>query len=131
MIRTQAVNCAPILDCSKDDGEPPAETASDEMVIGAVRALSEFSLLVRQQNHSELSLTALDNALTRLSKNKGAFREQKMSNPAKAQVDDLLARESHQLCEQKIHDICAAMEVQVCGLKRLRHQNQAISSVPE
>jgi hypothetical protein len=60
MIRTLAVNCAPILDCSKDDGETPAETASNEMVMGAVRVLCEFSLLVRQQNHSDLSITALD-----------------------------------------------------------------------
>jgi len=63
MIRSLAVNCAPILDCCKDDGKTPAETASDEMVMGAVRALCEFSLLVSQQNHSDLSLTALDDAL--------------------------------------------------------------------
>jgi len=63
MIRSLAVNCAPILDCCKDDGKTPAETASDEMVMGAVWALCEFSLLVSQQNHSDLSLTALDDAL--------------------------------------------------------------------
>jgi len=62
MIRTLSVNCAPILDCSKDDGKTAVETASDEMVMGAVRALCEFSLLVSQQNHSDLSLTALDDA---------------------------------------------------------------------
>jgi len=73
MIRTLAVNCAPILDCSKDDGKTPAETASNEMVMGAVRVLCEFSLLVSQQNHSELSLTALDDALKRFYKKKGAF----------------------------------------------------------
>jgi hypothetical protein len=33
-----------------DDGKTVAETASDEMVIGAVRALYEFSLLVSQQD---------------------------------------------------------------------------------
>jgi len=36
MIRTMAVNSAPILDCSEDDRKTPAETASDEMVMGAV-----------------------------------------------------------------------------------------------
>jgi len=63
MIRTLAVNCAPILDCCKDDGKPVAEKASDEMVMGAVLALCEFSLLVSQQNHSDLSLKALDDEL--------------------------------------------------------------------
>jgi len=63
MIRTLAVTCAPRPLCSKDDGETGAESASDDMVMGAVRALCEFSLLVGQQNQSNLSLTALDNAL--------------------------------------------------------------------
>jgi len=63
MIRTLAVNCAPVLDYSQDAGKTVAETASDEMVMGAVRALCEFSLLVSQQNHSDLSLAALDYAL--------------------------------------------------------------------
>jgi len=63
MIRTLAVNCAPILVCSKNDGKTAGEAASDEMVMGAVRALCEFSLLVRQQNQFNLSLKALDDAL--------------------------------------------------------------------
>jgi hypothetical protein len=63
MIRTMAVNCTEILVCSKDEGKTAAKTASDEMVMGAVWALSEFSLLVSQQIHSDLSLAALDNAL--------------------------------------------------------------------
>jgi len=33
-----------------------------------------------------------------------------MLKSAKAKVDDLLATESHQLCEQTIHKIHAAME---------------------
>jgi len=41
MIRTLAVKCAPNLHCSKDDGKTHAETATDEMVIGAVRAFCE------------------------------------------------------------------------------------------
>jgi len=59
MIRTLAVTCAPILVCPKTDRKTVAEPASDEMVIGALRALCEFSLLVCQQNHSDLSLKAL------------------------------------------------------------------------
>jgi len=39
MIRPPAVNCAPTLDCSQDASKTAAETASDEMVIRAVRAL--------------------------------------------------------------------------------------------
>jgi hypothetical protein len=94
MIRTLAVNCAPILVCSKDDRKTAAETASDEMVMGAVQALCEFSLLVSKQNYSDLSLKALGNALKEFYRKKGIFREQKMSKSAKAKVDDLLARES-------------------------------------
>jgi hypothetical protein len=119
IIRTLAVNCAPILDCSQDAGKTAAETASDEMVMGVVRALCEFSLLVRQQNHSDLSLAALDNALKRFYKKKGVFRDQKISKSAKDKVDELLARESHHLREQKIHKICAAMEVQLYGAEKV------------
>jgi hypothetical protein len=36
-----------------------------------------------------------------------------MSKSGKAKVDELLARETHHLREQKLHTICAAMEVQV------------------
>jgi len=111
MIRTPAVNCAPILDCSKDDRKSPVETAYIEMMMGAVRALCEFSLLVSQQNHSDLSLTALDDALMRFYKNQGAFGDQKMSQSAKAKVNELLATESHTWREQKIPNIRAAMEV--------------------
>jgi len=48
IIRTLAVNCAPILECSKDDRKTAVETASDEMVMWAVQALCKFSLLVSQ-----------------------------------------------------------------------------------
>jgi len=53
MIRILAVNSAPIFDCSKDDGKTLVETASDQMAMGAVLALFEFSLLGSQQNHSD------------------------------------------------------------------------------
>jgi hypothetical protein len=119
MIRTLAVNCAPILVCSTDDWKTVAETASDEIVMGAVRALCEFSLLVSQQNHSDLSLKAPENALKRFYQKKGIFREQKMSKSAKAKVDDLLAKESHQLRKQMIHKIRAAMEAVVYGAEKV------------
>jgi len=115
MIRTLAVNCAPILDCSRDSGKTAAETASNKMVIGAVLALCEFSLLVSQQNHSDLLFAALDDALKPFYKKKGAFWDQTMSKSAKGKVDELLAWESHELWEQKFHKIRAAMEVQLYG----------------
>jgi len=83
------------------------------MVMGAVRALSELSLPVSQQNHSDLSLAALDDALKQFYMMKGAFWDLKMSKSAKAKVDELLARESHHLWEQRINKIHAAMEVQL------------------
>jgi len=118
MIRTLAVNCAPILDCFKDEGKTAAENASDELVMGVVWALCEFSLLASQQNHSDLSLKAQDDALKRFYQKKGIFRDQKMSKSAKANVDDLLATESHQLYEQKFHKIRAAMEALVFGAEQ-------------
>jgi len=48
------------------------------MVMGEMRALCEFSLLDSQQNHSKLSLTAIDDGLKQFYKKKGDFREQKM-----------------------------------------------------
>jgi hypothetical protein len=73
MIRTLAVNSAPILDCSEYDGKTAAENTSDEMVMGAVRALCKFFLFVSQQNHSDLSLKALDDELKQFYQKKGIF----------------------------------------------------------
>ena len=115
MIRTLAVSCAPILVCSKDDRNAAAETASDEIAVGAGRALCEFSLLVSRLTHSDLSITAIDNALRGLHQKKQSFGEQKMSKSAKSKVGDLFATGSHQLHEQKFHKVCAAMEALVCG----------------
>ena len=42
-----------------------------------------------------------------------------MSRSANAKVDDLLARESHLLREQKIHKIHAAMEAVVYGAEKV------------
>jgi hypothetical protein len=78
MITTLAVNCMPILPCTKDDGKCVAETASNKMVMGAVQALYEFSLLVSQKNYSDLSLNALDNELKQFYQIKVIFREQKL-----------------------------------------------------
>jgi len=61
-----------------------AEIAPDEMVMGAFRALCEFSLLVSQQSHSDQSLPARDDALKLFYKKKGAFRDQEMSKSVKA-----------------------------------------------
>jgi len=119
MIRTLAVNYAPIHVCSKDDRKSVAETASIEMLMGAVRALCELSLLVSQQNHSDLFLKALDDALKRFFQKTGVFREQKMSQSAKPKVDDLVATESDSICEQKIHKIRAAMETLVYGAEKV------------
>jgi len=115
MIRTPAVNGSPILDCSQDAGKTAAENASDEMAMGAERVLRQCSLLVSQQNHSDLSVKARDDALKRFYQKKDIFRDQKMSNSAKAKVDELLASEFHQLREQKIYKIRAAMKALVYG----------------
>ena len=77
------MNCAPILVCSKDDRKTAVETASNEIVIGAVWVLCEFSRLVSQQTQSDLSLKALDDALKRLYQKKELFCKQKMSKSAK------------------------------------------------
>jgi len=119
MIRTLVVTCAAILDCSKDDGNMAAETASDDMVMGVERASCELSLLVSQQIHSDLSLTALADALKQYYNEKGAFQEQKMSKSAKAKVDEQFTRKSHHRREQKIHIICTAIEVQVYGAEKV------------
>jgi hypothetical protein len=115
MIRTLAVNCTPILDCCQDAGKTVVETASDKIVMGEVWALCEYCLLVSQQNHYDLSLTVLDDALKRFYKKKDAIEDLKMSKSTKSKVDELLARESHQSRIQKISKICAAMTVQLYG----------------
>ena len=119
MTRTLAVNCVPILVWSKNDGKTAAETASDEMVMGAVRALGDFSLLVSQQNHLDQSLNSLDDALKQFYQKKGIFREQEMSKSANAKLDDMLATESHLLHQEMIHKICAAKEALMYGADKV------------
>ena len=84
-----------------------------------MQALCEFSLLVSQQNHSDLSLKALDDAMMQFYQKKGICRKQKTSKSAYAKVDDLVATESYQLHEQKIHKICASMEALVHGAEKV------------
>ena len=85
------------------------------IVMGAVRALCEFCLLVSQQNHLDLFLNTLDDALKRFCQKQGIFLVRKLSKSANAKVDGLLASESHLLRKQKIHKIRAAMEALVYG----------------
>jgi len=73
MNRTQAVNCAAILDYSKDHRKTAVETPSDTMVMGTVWALCEISLLFSQQNYYNQSCTVLGDELKRFSKSMGAF----------------------------------------------------------
>jgi len=60
--------------------------------MGAVWELCEFSLLISQQNHSDLSLTALDNAQKQFYRKKRNFREQKMSKSVMVKVDKQFRR---------------------------------------
>jgi hypothetical protein len=82
LIRTLEDNSAAILIRSNDDRKTTAETAYNEMVMQTVWALWQFNLHVRQQNHLEVSLRTLDNALKRFYQNIGIFREQKMLKSA-------------------------------------------------
>jgi hypothetical protein len=119
MIRTHTVNCAPILDFSKDYEKTVAENASDENIMVPLGALCKFSLLVSPQNHMDLSRKALDDTLKSFYQKKAIFGEQKMSKSAKAKLDNLLATESPQLCEQNIHKIPSAMEALVYGAEKV------------
>jgi hypothetical protein len=82
LIRTLEDNSASILIRSNDDRKTTAETAYNEMVMQTVWALWQFDLHVCQQNHLEVSLRTLDNALKRFYQNIGIFREQKMLKSA-------------------------------------------------
>jgi len=78
MIRTPADNCAAILVYSKYDRNIVEEKVFNEMVMAAVWLLCEFSLHVSQQNHSDLSLKALDNACKPFYQNTGICQAQKI-----------------------------------------------------
>jgi hypothetical protein len=89
-----------------------------------VRALCQFSLFVSQQNHSDLSHRALGDVMKRFFKNMVACGDQKMSKSVKTTVNKLLAGESHQLQEQMIHEIRAAMDVQVYWTEKVTTSNR-------
>jgi len=86
-IRILAMDCAPILHRSKDDGKIVVETSSDELVMGAEQVLHGFSPRISQQNHSDHSLKALDGAFKHFYQMNGAFRVQKRLKRATANVD--------------------------------------------
>jgi hypothetical protein len=73
MIRSLEVQRAAILDCSNDHWKTAVGATSDEIVMGEVQAVCEFSVLASKQNHSHLSLTALNDSLKRFYKKKGAL----------------------------------------------------------
>jgi hypothetical protein len=102
-----------------DDGKTVPETASDKMVMGAAQASCELSLLVSEQNHSDLFLKALDNALNQFYLKKGICRERKISKSAKAKVADQGVKPCYQLREQMIHKIRAAMEAVMYGAEQV------------
>jgi len=69
------VNCTVLLNCTRDNGNTAGEKGSEDMVLGAVRALCQFSLLVSQQDDPYLTLTAEDYAQKRFYKKLDAFKE--------------------------------------------------------
>jgi len=115
MIRILVVNCTPILDCTKDEGTTAVDTASDDMLMATVQAIGDFSLLVSQPNHSDLTHTAVGDVLNAYYKKKRAIQGQTMLKSAKAKVYDQFARKAHLIHDLKIHTICSAKEVQVNG----------------
>jgi len=122
MIRTVGVNCAPILDCSKDDGKTLAETASGEMVMGAVRAGCEFPRLVRQQNHSDLSVAALDDAQEQFYKKDAAFRDQKMLKSARPKSMNCWQQNPISYAYKRFIKSVLQWRFRCMGLKRDIHQ---------
>jgi hypothetical protein len=93
------------------------ETASCEMVMGAVQTFCVFSLLVSQQNHLDPSLQALGDGLKRFAQVKGIVQKQQKLKSSKAKVNDHLALESHQLHEKRYIRLVTAMETIVYGVE--------------
>jgi hypothetical protein len=113
----------PILISFKDDWTPVAETSSDEMEMGAMRGLCQFSQLVSQPCNSDQSHEALDDVLKRFYQRKGRYQEQTMWNSAKTKVDDVLAAESSQLYEKRFIRFVLQWTRLLMGLKRFPQQN--------
>jgi len=89
------------------------------MVMGELRALCWFSLLVSQQNHSDLLFKALDDALKPFYQNNGNLQEQRITMSANANVHGLLAMESHELRKEKIYKMNTAMDALVYGAQKI------------
>jgi hypothetical protein len=83
--------------------------------MGTVWALCECSLLVSQQNNTELSITAQNNTQPKMYKMEGTFGERKVSKSANTDLNDQLASRFHQQRVQMIHLIRAALEVKLSG----------------
>lgn len=118
MIRTPVEICAETLVRLKDNGKTAAETANDEIVIGALYVLSEFFRLVSQQYHSKQLLPY--NMLYQSNvPRRRAFLRTGMLKSAKAKANTLLATEFHQLRERHIDTLCAALAVHVHGTEKI------------
>jgi len=62
IIRTLAAKCAPILSAQKMTEELCGKKPLMKLEMRALRALCELSLLISQHNHSDLCITARDDA---------------------------------------------------------------------
>jgi len=122
-IRTQAIDCAPICDCSKDDRKTAVETTSDEMVMGAVLALWAFCLLVSQQCHSDLSLTALDAALKRCDK-KSAFENRECQSQQRPKWMNSCQENPISYENERFIQAVLQWPFRCTGLNRLQEQNE-------
>jgi len=67
----------------------------------------------------DVPIKALEGAVKQFSHKKGIIRVLQMLKSAKANVNDLWSRESQQLYEQKIHQICSAWGAFVNGAEKL------------
>jgi hypothetical protein len=63
MVRTLGVHCAAILAGTMDNEMNAEEISTDEEVMRMEQALCEFCLVVSHRSHSDLFLTALNDAL--------------------------------------------------------------------
>jgi len=83
-----AITCDPLIISCNDIEKSVVDAAFDEMVIGAVFVLCEFSLLVSSQNHHDLSLKALNNPLNNFEMELNSFQQQTVSKSVMAKLDD-------------------------------------------
>jgi len=77
MIGTLVIKCDVALDSTMDNENIAVEIASNELVMGAVPALCEFSPHVSQENHSDISLKAQNDALMQFTRRRVLFNNRK------------------------------------------------------